>query len=126
MIAMKVSIDLFKRILRLIVYIPKIHFHYNATGNQTPIEFRRTQFPVRLAFSMTINKAQGQTLDSIGLYLPSHVFSHGQLYVALSRVRSPSSIKIMINPDISQFHNVQGHFTKNVVHKEVFLTTQAS
>ncbi|EPB89155.1 hypothetical protein HMPREF1544_04022 [Mucor circinelloides 1006PhL] len=50
---------------------------------------------------MTISKAQGQTLNSTGLYLPLQVFGHGQLYVAMSRVKTPSSIKIMIEPDVS-------------------------
>ena len=42
--------------------------------------FRR-QFPVKLAFAFTINKAQGQSFEWNGIYLPDHVFSHGQLYV---------------------------------------------
>jgi ATP-dependent exoDNAse (exonuclease V) alpha subunit len=46
---------------------------------------------------MTVNKAQGQTLDRVGIYLPDHVFSHGQLYVALSRARQAASIKVSIN-----------------------------
>ncbi len=32
---------------------------------------------------MTINKAQGQSLEHVGVYLPAPVFAHGQLYVAL-------------------------------------------
>ncbi|GFT18965.1 ATP-dependent DNA helicase, partial [Trichonephila clavipes] len=51
-----------------------------------PFEFKRLQFPVRLAFAMTINKAQGQSLQVCGLNLENPCFSHGQLYVACSRV----------------------------------------
>jgi ATP-dependent exoDNAse (exonuclease V) alpha subunit len=43
---------------------------------------------------MTINKSQGQTMNHIGIYLPSEIFQHGQLYVALSRVRNPNNIII--------------------------------
>eukprot|EP00889_Picochlorum_renovo_P006315 jgi/Picre1/33345/NNA_008669.t1 len=46
---------------------------------------QRTQLPIRVAFAMTINKAQGLTLQRVGVYLQDDVFSHGQLYVALSR-----------------------------------------
>ncbi|GFU21344.1 ATP-dependent DNA helicase [Trichonephila clavipes] len=57
-----------------------------------PFEFKRLQFPVRLAFAMTINKAQGQSLQVCGLNLENPCFSHGQLYVACSRVRKPSDL----------------------------------
>lgn len=106
-----------------IAYIPKIRFNFQSKDGKNPIEFRRTQFPVRLAFAMTINKAQGQTLDSVGLYLPDHVFSHGHLYVALSRVKSPKSIKILIDPEYSDILKNNQHYTRNVVFDEVFLTS---
>jgi len=48
-------------------------------------KFKRKQFRVRLSFAMTINKSQGQTIPNVGTYLPKSVFSHGQLYVGLSR-----------------------------------------
>ena len=59
-----------------------------------PFEFKRLQFPVRLAFAMTINKAQGQSLRVCGVNLEKPCFSHGQLYVACSRVGSPINIFI--------------------------------
>jgi ATP-dependent DNA helicase PIF1 len=57
-----------------------------------PFEFKRLQFHVRLAFAMTINKAQGQSLYVCGLNLENQCFSHGQLYVACSRVGKPSDL----------------------------------
>ncbi len=65
---------------------------------------------------MTINKSQGQTLNQMGIYLPQSVFSHGQLYVTLSRVTSYQCIKVLIE---NNDHNYQ---TKNVVYNEVFRT----
>ena len=51
-------------------------------------QLRRHQFPIRVSFALTTNKSQGQTFDRLGLRLPQPVFSHEQLYAALSRVRS--------------------------------------
>jgi ATP-dependent DNA helicase PIF1 len=61
-----------------------------------PFPFSRRQFPIRPAFAMTINKAQGQTFERIGVYLPRPCFSHGQLYVAISRVGARDAIKLLI------------------------------
>jgi hypothetical protein len=69
---------------------------------------------------MTINKAQGQTLDRMGLYLPNSVFSLGQLYVGLSRVRSPSSVRILTNDPHSRVNDRDGIYTRNVVYNEIF------
>ena len=56
----------------------------------------RKQFPVKLAFAMTINKSQGQTLPFVGIYLRDYCFAYGQLYVALSRVNRRENIKIFV------------------------------
>ena len=59
-----------------------------------PFTFKRLQFPVRLAFAMSINKAQGQSLRVAGINLANPCFSHGQLYVACSRLGDPKSLYI--------------------------------
>ncbi|XP_057425917.1 uncharacterized protein LOC130719311 [Lotus japonicus] len=81
-----------------------------------PFKFQRRQFPITLSFAMTIKKSQGQFLSHVGLYLPKPDVTHGQLYVALSRVKSRKCLKIMILDDEGFVSNM----TKNVVYEEVF------
>ena len=56
-----------------------------------PVPFKRIQFPVLGAYYLTFNRAQGQSLDRSGLYLPESVFSHGHLYVGFSRNGNPDT-----------------------------------
>jgi ATP-dependent DNA helicase PIF1 len=74
------------------VFIPRIIM--SPFGTDWPFVLCCRQFPVRVAFAMTINKSQGQTLNNVGVYLPYPAFYHGQLYVAISRVTSSVNIKI--------------------------------
>ncbi|CAN1242494.1 ATP-dependent DNA helicase PIF1 [Linum perenne] len=76
---------------------------------------KRSQFPIRLCYAMTINKSQGQTLDQVGLYLPKPVFTHGQLYVAVSRVRSAAGLHIVLGNEESARQDV----TRNIVYDEI-------
>ena len=52
------------------------------------------EISVRVAFAMSINKSQGQTLDKCGVILKSPVFAHGQLYVETSRVGHPDNLQV--------------------------------
>ena len=54
------------------------------------------QFPVRLAFAVTINKSQGQSLGIVGLDLYNPVFEHGQFYVSVSRGTNWSRVKVLL------------------------------
>jgi ATP-dependent DNA helicase PIF1 len=88
--------------------------------------FTRRQLPIRLAFSMTINKSQGQTMSKVGIYLSKNVFSHGQLYVALSRCGDPNGVKIMILNGFKKKNEdgegkEEGFYTLNIVYKEVLV-----
>jgi len=96
------------------VFIPRITLS-PSENISLPFTLKRLQFPIRVAFSMTINKSQGQSLNQIGIYLPEPVFAHGQLYVGLSRSTSHQHIKVLI------LHNAcQNYQTKNIVYNEVF------
>ena len=97
---------------------------------------------------MTVNKSQGQTIPNVGVYLPDPVFSHGQLYVAMSRATARTNIKILaLPPNATELEEeakkekknnkkkgdeivnnkkerktipvYNGTFTKNIVYKEV-------
>ncbi|KAH7707938.1 MACRO domain-containing protein 1 [Aphelenchoides avenae] len=75
--------------------IPRVRFEYGRKSDETNIDrFVRIQYPVIPAFAMTINKAQGQTLQRVGLHLGTQVFSHGQVYTGFSRVTSREGLKI--------------------------------
>ena len=100
-----------------IVVIPRIPMS-PSSSDELPFEFQRTQFPLRLAFAITINKSQGQTLDHVGLALDQPVFSHGQLYVALSRVTNHANLHITVPNTPAALQ--EGRLT-NIVYCEVFL-----
>ena len=114
------------------------------TGDMA-VRFTRRQFPLKLAWVMTINKSQGQTLRRVGVRLPpwgfssfslpppsslipsffldksqgpDPVFAHGQLYVAMSRVSTCQSLRVAARVTADEDPVENGVI--NVVWAEVF------
>ena len=95
------------------VYIPRITLR--PKEKQYPFEWSRRQFPIKAAFSVTINKAQGQTMKAVGVWLPQPVFSHGQFYVACSRLGAPTRLRLAVMPEDES----RVYYTRNIVYVEV-------
>jgi hypothetical protein len=86
--------------------IPRIIFSFAMT-RRNPFVINRLQFPLRLAYAMTFNKSQGQTLEKVLIdgtaqHLPGRgsingAFMHGHCNVALSRVRNRESLAILVD-----------------------------
>ncbi|HYT46639.1 MAG TPA: hypothetical protein VEP90_30210, partial [Methylomirabilota bacterium] len=95
--------------------IPQITLSPSVTGLDFAIKLNKWQFPVQLAFAMMINKAQGQTVNQIGIDLRKPVFAHGQLYVAFSHATSSQHIKVLLPPE-SQVRKM-----RNVIYSEILL-----
>jgi ATP-dependent DNA helicase PIF1 len=89
-----------------VVLLPRIPLI--PSDSELQFQFRRLQFPCKPCFAMTINKAQGQTLKAIGVDLSVQCFSHGQLYVAVSRTGSAEKLTIL----------APNSHTRNVVYPE--------
>ena len=86
-------------------------FTLSTLPSELPFVLTRKQFPIKVCFAMTINKSQGQSLKTVGVDLRSSVFTHGQLYVALSRVTSAAGLHILLDD--------KTHHAMNVVYPEI-------
>ncbi|KAG5863310.1 hypothetical protein JTB14_024437 [Gonioctena quinquepunctata] len=102
------------------LFLPRLKME--AQDTMLPKKIIRLQFPVGLAYAITINKSQGQTLDRFGICLRRPCFTHGQLYVAFSRVGHIDGINIFIED--SGKHGTfkfrgKKCFTSNVVFRRI-------
>ncbi|XP_046661355.1 ATP-dependent DNA helicase pfh1-like [Homalodisca vitripennis] len=94
--------------------------HWFAFAEGSPLRVCRRQFPLMLAYCMTGHKSQGQTIEYVGVDLRTDCFTHGQLYVLLSRVRRPDDIVVLV-PDDRIVEGVA--YAKNIVYDELLLNT---
>jgi ATP-dependent DNA helicase PIF1 len=82
-----------------VVHIPRIRWKFTLKHTAS-YSMTRVQFPLRLCYSMTTNKSQGQSMEQILLDLTDDPFSHGQTYVAWSRVRRYDKIRLIVRPNM--------------------------
>ena len=105
-----------------IFFLPRINFKFRMNYGQS-YEVIRKQFPLRRAFALTFNKSQGQTLKKVLLDVRKSVFSHGFLYVGLSRVTDCKNIAMFINEE-GQWYSLYDQrllaTTINIVYPEIF------
>jgi len=85
---------------------------------ELPFILRRKQFPIKLCFAMTVNKSQGQILGIVGLDLGTSAFTHGQFYVAMSRVTDVNKLAVLQT-------SISPVTTHNIVYPELLLSQQS-
>ena len=91
--------------------VPRVPL-FNTKKNTSAIRFKRKQFPVKLSFAFTAHKAQGQSLNHVGVCAKKDFFTHGQLYVAVSRATQPDNLHILLR-------SADTSTTSNVVYEEI-------
>ena len=92
--------------------IPRILL--STAQGELPFVLTRKQFPIKLCFAMTVNKSQGQTLGIVGLDLRTAAFTHGQLYVAMSRITNVANLAVLHTSSSPVI-------TQNVVYPELLI-----
>ena len=90
------------------------------TESKLGIPFVRRQFPILLAYYLTLNRSQGQTLDTVGIELPQSVFSHGHVYVGAARTGDPD--KLHFYADQTEYEDIAAELEegKTYVRNEVW------
>lgn len=97
----------------------KYQYRYDATEHKLEKDVVATfeQYPIKLAYAITIHKSQGQTYDAVKVDLSKGAFAAGQTYVALSRCRSMETLylaKPLKQSDIKVSQEVINYMKKRV------------
>ena len=102
-----------------VLILPRIPMRYG--GKTFPFGMCRLQFPLKVAFALTINRAQGQSASKCGILLPKNVWTHGQIYVAFSRCGNPDNIHVWAEQGLFKDYDLieDACYVKNIVYQEV-------
>jgi hypothetical protein len=95
------------------LHLPRIDFHFQPQGFNFTVH--RKQVPLALCYATTFNGCQGLTVQGLGLDLRQPVFSHGQLYSAMTRVPDAGNILIL------KYEGDSSACTTNIVWNELLL-----
>src|SRR3984957_11141053 len=95
--------------------LPRIRFNFTPTN--TTWTFSKRQLPLQLGYACTFHSCVGQTLNCMVLDIRTPVFAHGQLYMALSRIRRREDSRIFSPSGSTQMNNV--------VYKDLMHSTQS-
>ena len=93
------------------IFVPRIPME--CTQSRLGVPFMRRQYPILLAYYLTINRSQGQTLDVVGLELPTSVFMHGHTYVGCGRTGDPYGLHIYSNQE--EFQDIRAQYLQDGV-----------
>jgi ATP-dependent exoDNAse (exonuclease V) alpha subunit len=99
-----------------------VRYYYNPEERKLEKEVVNTftQFPLRLAWAITIHKSQGQTYQTVAIDVSQRAFAHGQMYVALSRCQTlegiylKSPIKredVIVDPKVIEFMSIPKQYS---------------
>ena len=99
--------------------LPRIPMNHKS--KYFPCTVSRLQFPIKIAYCLTINRAQGQSASKCGILLPKDVWTHGQIYVAFSRCGNPNNIYVWAEQSQFDAYNLPKNkkYVKNVVYKDI-------
>eukprot|EP00984_Skeletonema_dohrnii_P018289 scaffold8514_cov74-Skeletonema_dohrnii-CCMP3373.AAC.1 len=115
-----------------ILILPRIPMTSSA-GTKLPFVLNRLQFPIKVAFALTINRSQSQTFSGkCGILLPKSVWTHGQIYVTFSRCGDPNNVYVWADQeefkDLIDSGQLEPNkvYMRNVVYKEVISESEAT
>jgi hypothetical protein len=102
-----------------IVHLPRTKF--TPASGSMKMEMSRLQFGVAVAFAITVSKSQSCGFKHVGIWLNDHLFAHGQLYLALSRINVSANgeFTLLFASRNNVMKDERGVFARNLVYEEV-------